>query len=906
MVGLLMKLGWALQMILLIYYPNYYIHDVTQRSWLLLAKQKSSHDPFLLIPALLILGPLLYCMLYRYSLVDIPKFRGGVVTRETPSQICSCSERFSKCSVHASAKLPDADIRTGLSNDEVSARRETYGTNQIWSGLNWGLWVLNFSFSPSQVFTIAGAILALNLHEWRHIGPICLLWLLMFSTPAVQTWSAGSLAEKVCPDTSWLTTTLRNGKFQKVSTKDLVPGDIVHVSEGLMVPADGIVVACNDLLEVDQSRITGEATPISKNERDRCFWGTDVALDEAFLQVENIGVKTFMGRFVNLTQGINGVAERHKELASRGEYLAVIQLIGVILLIILALPSLLWQFFVSSSNSWAEILSITADMTIIAIRFFSSEAISTIRITSSARLSKTGYVPQDNNAPETLAGVDTICVENSGMITENRYIVMKPYCVSCDPEAVILAASLSFIQKDSDKALHRAVSRNLKQFPQAKARQEQYRVIDSQGMDHKTGRWYTQCIVEATDGTRLFFASGHPYAILELCEQSAPADHQNCEKALKEAIKAFRDQGLGSLGLAQRQEVGNWKLLGALPFFEPPRQSTRSAIKQAAELGVRVKVMSGWDEALVERSAQIAGIEGALLRADMIDDLLLNKKDDFVTHINEADVYTELNVRHREMILMTLQESGHRVAITGSDTSHMPTLRKADLGIAGAATTQGTLSACEFVCNKAAHGLLPLISAIRLSRQAYQQAHNHIVRQIVRTLHVLLTMLFVFLAEGKLLDLRLLLMSRNLIELVEILGGPKLIDTPFQKKPTRWNREKALREVGSHLVVVISKSYFCTFSLPSAERLQMLVFLLAIEDLWIAALMQLGDDAWRPWKSLRVLGPQLAVHLLITAVCVTGWAGESLSVNMKTALHVWWYGLSTLAIVGDENLLLGI
>jgi H+-transporting ATPase len=184
---------------------------------------------------------------------------------------------------------------------------------------------------------------------------------------------------------------------------------------------------------------------------------------------------------------------------------------------------------------------------------------------------------------------------------------------------------------------------------------------------------------------------GPSIAILKLYQKSAPVDHQNGDKALVQAIKTFRDQGLGSLGLAQRHERGNWEFLGVLLFLEPPRQDTRPAFKLAAKLGARVKVISGWYEALVERSARVAGIDGPPLRTDVIDNLLdqINKLS---THINEADVYTKLNDKHRELISAIPQHSGHRVAITGSGTSHIPTFRKADFGIAIAAATDESIS----------------------------------------------------------------------------------------------------------------------------------------------------------------------------------------------------------------------
>ncbi|KAL6701433.1 hypothetical protein J3F84DRAFT_354827 [Trichoderma pleuroticola] len=230
--------------------------------------------------------------------------------------------------------------------------------------------------------------------------------------------------------------------------------------------------------------------------------------------------------------------------------------------------------------------------------------------------------------------------------------------------------------------------------------------------------------------------------------------------------------GVVSIGFAQRQEGGSWILGAVLPVFKPLRQSTRSALNQAAELGVRVKVMSDWNELLVERSARVAGVESSLLRADIIDDLQLNQNDELVRHINEADEYPELNARRREMILTMLQQNGHRVTITGGDISHIPVSRKADLSVAITESPDRVQSVYDLVYTDAAHGLLSLISAIRSSRQAYQHAHNHMARQTIRTPHVLLAMLFMLLSEGKLMDLRLLLNTRTHQQQSQV-------DTPF-------------------------------------------------------------------------------------------------------------------------------
>ncbi len=275
-----------------------------------------------------------------------------------------------------------------------------------------------------------------------------------------------------------------------------------------------------------------------------------------------------------------------------------------------------------------------------------------------AELSDAGCIYQNMEGIETLAGIDTICVDNSGVFTENRYILARPHCISCDPEDIILAASVSAPQEDSHHPLERAIAKALKQFPQAKAKRDRYKTIDHQDVHSDTGGWYTQYLVEAPDGTRTFFARGAVRALFGLCRKTVPTD-DTFEETMKQAVTDFREKGLLSLGIAQRQEGGNWQFLGALPFCNPPRQSTRSALEQADKLGVRVKVMSGWTGALVDKTARAAGLKTSLLSADTIDQFQKNPSAELAAQINEANVYTELDNKHREIILTALQNSGH-------------------------------------------------------------------------------------------------------------------------------------------------------------------------------------------------------------------------------------------------------
>ncbi len=308
---------WIPPTILLLYYPNAHLHDVTRGLWQQWTQQRRSSDPSLIVLTLFIIGPITYHVLSKYSLLEKYKWRRGTSAQEDHDQGCTCTNDSSKCSIHSeSSESPDTDIQTGLSSDEVSTRQKMHGLHEIQTGRNWAIWILKFNSNSSQIYILAGAILAVALNQWRHIGPIFLLWLLMVYTPAYQQRNADDVVASICPNQLEPTVALRDGKLQEIPNKDLVPGDIIHVSEGCMIPADGIVVVCSDILQTDQSSITGDNKSISKHEDDMCYWGTGVLRGDALLQIKDTGKKTFIGRTVDLVQGASGQSETKEHIST--------------------------------------------------------------------------------------------------------------------------------------------------------------------------------------------------------------------------------------------------------------------------------------------------------------------------------------------------------------------------------------------------------------------------------------------------------------------------------------------------------------------------------------------------------------------------------------------------------------
>ncbi len=890
---------WIPPTILLCYYPNIYLDDFIRRSWLPRARQSSAASLSLILQALLIIGPLLNFLLLKYSILDISELRLWKATQYKNGQFCNCAHDTSNCPQHLDqSKLPETDIRTGLNQKAISTHRRRYGRHEAWKGINWPLWALKFCSNPVQTFILAGAVLAVSLREWLHFGLVCLLWLLMIDIRLHQQKDYVDLAATLTTSPR-PTIVLRDGNLQEVSNAELVPGDIVHVSEGAMTPADGIVVASNDLLELDQSNITGEELPVHMDDGDKCLYSTGVVRGEAFLQVESTGWNTFIGRIIRYLRGTEAESKTYKELVSAKDFMTVIQSIGAIMLVISALPALLWQMSVSGFESWSEMFSLIAEMAIIASRYFSTSSLVTIRVSGLSDLASEGCVAQDIEAMETLAGIDTLCVDNTGTITENSHTLLRPYCVSCDLEVLILAVGDA--PAFTGGGVGRAIATALKQFPHSKARRDRYRLIDRQESDFDAGRAYTQCLVEASDGTRYFYASGRPGAIVELCRK-ATLTEAAYEENFKEAVDTFIDSGFFTIGVAQRREGGEWQLLGGLPFLDPPRASTKPAIKQADALGIRLKIMSAGSLALIEKTARAVGLDPSVLDTENIDQLQKDPSGNLAKLVDRANVYAGLNTKARGTVLTILQNDGHRVAITGDSASQTTALRKAECGMATAGASEAAQSAGDlvFTGKGPTWGLPPLISAIRFSRQVHQHAHNYVVWQTVRTLHVLLTMLLVFVAEKRLLDMRLLLINSVCVELLLLSqrARPNIIDTPYPRRPTRWSRARALREISPLVVVMVSGSCLCVYALTLSERLPALPLFLALGDLPVHLLMHTDGRIWRARHNWKVLSTRVAIHLLTTMLCVAGWAGAPFHMRANSAGQVWLYSLMTSLAAG--------
>lgn len=207
---------------------------------------------------LIVIGPLCYRFLKLHPLLDTSKRKGASNQLE---QRCGCSKRTGECVLHhTSMKILDTNLMTGLKGDTVANRQRIFGPNKTDEHRTWLGWILlavKFGFNSAQTLIVAGAFLATFLHNWYQIGPIVMLWAFQLYIPAQRQLESDQLLIELAISDSEPAIMLTDKELQKVPVTEIVPGGVVHVSEGVQIPADCKIVAFDGLLTVDEHKITG-------------------------------------------------------------------------------------------------------------------------------------------------------------------------------------------------------------------------------------------------------------------------------------------------------------------------------------------------------------------------------------------------------------------------------------------------------------------------------------------------------------------------------------------------------------------------------------------------------------------------------------------------------------------------
>ncbi len=777
-----------------------------------------------------------------------------------------------------------ASSADGLTQAEAQKRLTQYGPNEIEEKkTNDLLKFLSYFWGPIPWMIEVAVTLSAVARHWPDFGIILLL---LLANAVVGFWEehqAGNAIAALKATLAIKARVKRDGKWVTPPARELVPGDVIRVRLGDIVPADARLLE-GDPIEVDQSALTGESLPATRKPGEAVFSGSIVRQGEIGALVYATGAHTYFGKTAELVQQAHAVSHFQRAVLKIGDYLIILAVALVALIIAVAL---------FRGDPILTTLQFALVLTVAAIPVAMPTVLSVTMAVGARLLAKKQAIVTRLSAIEELAGVDVLCSDKTGTLTQNKLTLGDPFSVSDIPaDQVILKAALAS-RADNKDTIDLAVLGGLKNDQALNG----YQVVHFQPFDPVHKR--TEATVKGADGKEFKVTKGAPQVILELS-----ANAGEVKSTVDEAVNAFAARGFRSLGVAQANGDGKWQFLGVLPLFDPPRDDAKATIATAEDMGVKVKMVTGDALAIAQETAKKLGMGTDILDASGFGDAKSHETAQLAESIEKADGFAQVFPEHKFHIVDVLQERGHIVGMTGDGVNDAPALKKADCGIAVSAATDAARAAADMVLMTP--GLSVIIDAIKESRKIFQRMNSYAIYRIAETLRVLLFMTL------SILIFNFYPLTAVMIVMLALLNDGAILsiaydNVHYKDKPEAWNMRMVLG-TSTVLGVVGPMAAFGLFYLGDRvfhldrAHLQTLMYLM----LSVAGHLTIFQTRTRgPFWSIRparilwvaVLGTQtLATLIAVFGLFMTplGWGW---------ALFVWGYALVWFLVTDRVKLL---
>ena len=771
----------------------------------------------------------------------------------------------------------------GLSSKEARKRLEEYGPNEIpEKKVNPIIKFLSYFWGPIPWMIEIAAVLSAVVQHWADFWIIITLLALNGVVGFWEEHKAENVIEFLKQKMALKARVLRDGKWSVIPARELVPGDIIRLRMGDIIPADVKLIE-GDYLTVDESALTGESLPVTKKVGDIAFSGSLVKKGEMTAVVTGTGLNTYFGKTVQLVESAETVSSFQKMVIKVGDYLIIISLI---------LVSIVFLVAIHRHESLLEALRFSLVLTVAAIPAAMPAVLSITMAIGALNLAKRQAIVTKLVSIEELAGVDVLCSDKTGTLTKNELTVGDPVPFNgYTKQDVVLYAALASREEDNDPidlAILRAVDgfnlgRLIRRFKQ----------VHFTPFDPVIKR--TEA--EITNGENFRVAKGAPQVILDICDVP-----EEVRKKATETVDELAGDGYRALGVA-RTRNGRWEFVGIIPLFDPPRDDAPKAIKQVRRLGVNVKMVTGDHIAIARHIAKILGLGTRIVS---MSELLKAKRDSEVEKlVEEADGFSEVFPEHKFRIVDALQRRGHLVAMTGDGVNDAPALKKANCGIAVSGATDAARAAADVVLLQP--GLSVIAHAIQEARRIFQRMESYVIYRITETIRVLFFITFAILVFNFYPITAVMIVLLALFNDAPILAiAYDNVVTP--QKPVKWNMYKVLL-LSTLLGFVGVISSFILFYIAervlllSRPEIQSFIFLkLAVAGHLTIFVTRARGHLWeKPYPSPLLLWSAIITKVLATLVVVYGIFVTP--IGWKLAGLIWAYALVWMLVIDEAKVM---
>ena len=683
----------------------------------------------------------------------------------------------------------------------------------------------------------------------------------------------------------------------------VVPGDILQLEEGTIVPADGRLVTEEAYLQVDQSSITGESLAADRHMGDTCYASSAVKRGTSFMIVTAIGDNTFVGRAAALVNAASG---------GTGHFTEVLNGIGTVLLALVVFTLLVvWISSFYRSNGIVTILRFTLAITIIGVPVGLPAVVTTTMAVGAAYLAKKKAIVQKLSAIESLAGVEILCTDKTGTLTKNKLSLHEPYTVEgVDSEDMMLTACLAASRKRKGMdAIDKAFFKALRHYPRAKKALSKYKVVKFTPFDPVSKKM--SAVVESPSGERIICVKGAPLFVLRTVEEDHPIP-EDVDIAYKNKVAEFAARGFRSLGIARKRGDNSWEILGIMPCADPPRYDTAKTINEAKSLGLSIKMLTGDAVGIAREMSRQLGLGTNVFNAERLGlagggTMSGSEVYDFV---EAADGFAEVFPQHKYNVVEILQQRGYLVAMTGDGVNDAPSLKKADTGIAVEGSSDAARSAADIVF--LAPGLSAIIDALKTSRQIFHRMYAYIVYRIALSLHLEIFLGLWIAIQNQSMNLELVVFIAIFADIATLAIAYD--NAPYSKLPVKWNLPK-LWGMSILLGIVLAAGTWIalTTMIVGGEHAgigenfghkdSILFLQICLSENWLIFITRANGPFWSSRPSWQLCGAIFLVDSLATLFCIFGWfvGGRTSIVGV---VRVWLYSFGVFCVMAGVYYLL--
>jgi len=764
------------------------------------------------------------------------------------------------------------NLEKGLSDEDAARRLADYGPNALEEKHKSStMRFLAFFWGPIPWMIETAAILSAVVQHWADFAIILIMLIINAGVGFWEEFKANNAIAALKKKLALTANVLRNGEWRSVEARELVPGDVILVRIGNIIPAD-VKLMEGTYLSVDQSALTGESLPVDKSSGDTAYSSSIVKKGEMKAVVTATGSNTYFGHTAKLVESAGATSHFQRAVLNIGNFLIFLTLALVSVIILVAL---------FRHDPIVETILFALILTVAAIPVALPAVLSVTMAVGASKLASMKAIVSRLVAIEELAGIDVLCSDKTGTLTKNELTVGEPevFAAKNASEIILCAALASNANVETGDAIDAAILQALGD----KKKLESFKTVHFQPFDPVAKKAQAEIF---SNGKRFFVTKGAAQVILDLVNPD-----KTMRSAIENKVTEFAQKGYRTLGIARRDLDGEWEFLGLLPLFDPPRDDSIATIERAKTMGLAIKMVTGDNKAIAVETARKLHIGTNIIEASKVF-------DDHGRHIGgeaieQADGFSQVFPEHKYKIVRKLQSHDHIVAMTGDGVNDAPALKQADVGIAVSGATDAARAAADIVLTQP--GLSVITHAIEEARKIFERMTSYSIFRIAETIRVLLFMTL------SILVFNFYPVTAIMIVLLAIMNDFPIMtiaydNAPVAKQPVRWDLHRVLilSVVLGFLGVVSTFGLFWIaeeyMHIPR-HVIQTFMFLklLVAGHLTIYLTRNTGAFWDHPWPNWRLIVAAEATQIIGTLAAVYGWFVTP--IGWTYALLIWGYAL---------------